>query len=100
MPGIALKLKEEEEHILKALPALLKKDVWFRREVSVILSETLATKDELRQVLEEIRVSREETNRRFEAMQAQMDRRFEALVQEMHKGFELQSKATRELEAK
>lgn len=65
----------------------------------------------MRQILEEIRSSREETNRRFEAMQAQMDRRFESmdrrfeamdhkfesLVQEMHKGFELQSKATRDL---
>jgi len=96
MPGIALKLKEEERHILKMLPLLLKKDARFRREVSVVLSETLATKDELRQVLEEIRISREETNRRFEAM----DRRFESLVSEMHKGFELQSKATRDLEVK
>ena len=96
MPGIALKLKEEERHILKMLPLLLKKDARFRREVSVVLSETLATKDELRQVLEEIRISREETNRRFEAM----DRRFESLVSEMHKGFDLQSKATRDLEVK
>ncbi|MEW5766978.1 MAG: DUF3782 domain-containing protein [bacterium] len=118
MPGRMLKLKEEERHILEMLPLLLKKDAQFRREVSVVLSETLATKDELRQVLEEIRISREETNRRFEemdrrfeAMQAQMDRRFEAmerrfeemdrrfesLVQEMHRGFELQSKEIKDL---
>ncbi|MEW5767139.1 MAG: DUF3782 domain-containing protein [bacterium] len=101
MPGRMLKLKEEERHILERLPLLLKKDAQFRREVSVVLSETLATKDELRQVLEEIRISREEANRRFEAMDRRfeaMDRRFETLVSEMHQGFELHSKAIRDLE--
>ncbi|MEW6686181.1 MAG: DUF3782 domain-containing protein [Candidatus Edwardsbacteria bacterium] len=128
MPDSSAKLKREEMQILKVLPSLLKKDVWFRREVSVVLSETLATKDELRQVLEEIRTSREETNRRFEAMDRRfeaiqiemdkrfevvdkrfeavdkrfeaVDKRFETLVQEMHTGFELHAKAIRDLETK
>jgi len=96
MAATALRLEEEERHIVEILPLLLKKDPRFRREVTVILSETLATKDDLRQILEELRVSREETNRRFE----ESDRRFDALVQEMREGFELQSKAMSELEIK
>ncbi|MBU2461532.1 DUF3782 domain-containing protein [bacterium] len=111
MPTTNLLIKEEEEHILRILPVLLRKDDHFRREVSVILSETLATKDELNKVLEEIRLSREETNqrfaemreetnRRFEAMDKRfeaMDKRFEAMHEEMHRGFDEQRKETRKL---
>ena len=88
-PERASRLKEEERHILKALPALLKRDAWFRKEVSVILSETLATKDDLRQTIDAM-------DRKTEAM----DRRTESLLCEMRKGFESQSKATKDLEAK
>ncbi|MFH1954840.1 MAG: DUF3782 domain-containing protein [Pseudomonadota bacterium] len=88
-PERASRLKEEERHILKALPALLKRDAWFRREVSVILSETLATKDDLRQTIEAM-------DRKTEAM----ERKFESLICEMRKDFELQSKATKDLEVR
>jgi len=70
-------IKEEEEYILRMLPLLLKRNTKFRREVSVILSEVLATKDELNKILEEIHLSREETNRRFEEMREETNRRFE-----------------------
>jgi hypothetical protein len=72
-------IKEEERHILKMLPILLKKDAEFRRELSVVLSETLATRDEFTRLLQEIEKNRGESNRRFEAMQRQMDERFEAV---------------------
>lgn len=89
-------IKEEEEHILRVLPILLKKDDQFREEVSFVLSKTLATKDDLKQILEAMDRKFEAVNKRFEAA----DRRFESLVHEMHKGFELQSKATKDLETK
>ncbi|MFH1096910.1 MAG: hypothetical protein V1749_05380 [Candidatus Desantisbacteria bacterium] len=71
--------REEEEHILSILPVLLKKNRQFRGELYGILTETFATKDDLRQILEEMRLSREETNKRFDAMQQDMDKRFEAV---------------------
>ncbi|MDI6751881.1 MAG: hypothetical protein QME07_03360, partial [bacterium] len=83
--------KEEARHILSVLPFLLRKDDNFRREVSVVLSESLATKDELNRVIAEIQKSREEANRRFEAMDKRfeaMDKRFEELTKEMNNRFE------------
>ncbi|MEW6609195.1 MAG: DUF3782 domain-containing protein [bacterium] len=93
-------IKEEETHILRVLPILLKKDEQFRGSLYAILSETFATKDDFTRVLEEIRLLREETNKRFEETNKRfeaIDRRFEELIKEMHYGFELQSKATRDL---
>jgi hypothetical protein len=85
-------MKEEERHILKMLPILLKKDSEFRRELSVVLSETLATRDEFTRLLQEIEKNREESNRRFEAMQKQMDERFEAMQKQMDERFEAMQK--------
>ena len=96
MSGRVLKFKEEEEHILRALPALLEKDIWFRREVSVILSEIFSTKGELKQMFEESRISREETKQQFEAS----DRRFNALIQEMRNDFKLHGQAIEEMDTK
>jgi len=78
----------EEEHILSILPMLLKKNRQFRGELYGILTETFATKDDLRQILEEMRISREESNKRFEAM----DKRFDALQQDMDKRFDAMQK--------
>ncbi|MFH1859486.1 MAG: DUF3782 domain-containing protein [bacterium] len=103
MQGRVLKFKEEEEHILKALPALLKKDVWFRREVSVILSEIFSTKGELKQMFEESRISHEKANQRIELMEHNFEasgRRFDALLQEMHDGFESQRQEINKLDTK
>ena len=46
-----LLVKEEEEHILRMLPLLLKKDAHFRREINVILTETFPTRDEMKQII-------------------------------------------------
>ena len=94
-----ISLIKEEEHILRVLPVLLRKDDHFRREVSIVLSEAFATKGDLKQILEEIQKSREETakrfaeqreetNKRFEAV----DKRFEEMHKEMHLGFEITNK--------
>ncbi|MEW5766814.1 MAG: hypothetical protein AB1797_04195 [bacterium] len=85
---MAISLIKEEEHILKILPRLLKRDDRFRHEVSIILSEAFATRGELKQILEEIQKSREETNRRFEESREETNRRFE----ESDRRFDLQIK--------
>jgi len=76
--------REEEQHILSILPMLLKKNKQFRGELYGILTETFATKDDLRQILEEMRLSREETNKRFDAM----DKRFDIMQQDMDRRFD------------
>jgi len=80
-------IKEEEEHILKLLPILLKRDRQFKGSLYAILMETFATKDDFTRILEEIKISREETNRRFE----EINKRFEAIdrrFEEINKRFE------------
>ena len=72
-------MKEEEQHIIKILPFLLKKDRQFRTELYSVLMETFATKEDFVRILEEIRISREEANKRFEAI----DNRFEVINREM-----------------
>ncbi|MFH1096971.1 MAG: hypothetical protein V1749_05690 [Candidatus Desantisbacteria bacterium] len=87
--------REEEEHILSILPMLLKKNRQFRGELYGILTDTFATKDDLRQILEEMRLSREETSKRFDTMQQDMDRRFEAVDKQfdtMNKQFDTMNK--------
>ena len=86
--SMSLVNNREEEHILSILPMLLKKNRQFRGELYGILTETFATKDDLRQILEEMRISREESNKRFEAM----DKRFDALQQDMDKRFDAMQK--------
>ncbi len=95
-------MKEEEKHILRILPFLLKKDNQFRIELYSVLMETFATKEDLARILEEIRISREETNKRFEAMDKRfeamdkrfeaMDKRFEAIQEQMDKRFDAMDK--------
>jgi hypothetical protein len=57
------------------------------------LIETFATKDDFKQILEVMRISREESNRRFEAI----ERRFEQLQQEMDRRFEIVDKRFEEV---
>jgi hypothetical protein len=61
--------------------------------------EAFLSRQEFLAFLDELRALREESNRRFEAMdrrfealQREMDRRFEALQREMHQGFEAADK--------
>ncbi|MDI6736822.1 MAG: hypothetical protein QME42_11650, partial [bacterium] len=100
-------MKEEEKHIMRILPFLLKKDNQFRTELYSVLMETFATKEDFARILQEIRISREETNKRFEAMdkrfeamQEQMDKRFETMQEQMDKRFEtMQEQMNKRFEA-
>lgn len=70
-------IKEEEEHIIRVLPILLRKDRQFRQEVSFILSDTLIRKDELTKILDEMRQGREETNTEMRQHREETNKRFE-----------------------
>ncbi len=62
----------EKEEFLKLLPKLIRENDDVKGAIITALSGVVATKDDIRQVIEEF-------DKRFEAMQAQMDKRFEAL---------------------
>ncbi len=79
MPTANLLIKEEEEHIKRILPLLLRRDTQFRREINVILTETFPTREEMKQILDELRAFRKEAQQRFEAS----DKRFEEMHKEM-----------------
>jgi hypothetical protein len=78
-------LKEIEAYILENLPKVLEQDQRFALAIERIVSEKYASKADLALLLQEIKLSREEANRRFE----EMDRRFEALQKEMDRRFEM-----------
>lgn len=94
--------REEFLHWLRTeLPALLREDPAFHAQVVGTLTTVLASKEEFTRVLEEIRLLREDFNRRFEAAERRfevfeqrfeaMDRRFEALerrFEEVERRFE------------
>lgn len=98
--------------ILKILPQLLKDDVGFRAQLAGLLAENLTTREETQKLLEEIKLLREDANKRFEAadrrheemraeanarfeaadrkyeeMRADSNARFEAVIKEMRDGF-------------
>jgi len=74
-------LKEIEAYILENLPKLLEQDQRFALAVERIVSEKYAAKSDLVQILQEIKILREEMNLRFEASERrfeEMNLRFEA----------------------
>ncbi|MFH1562019.1 MAG: DUF3782 domain-containing protein [Nitrospirota bacterium] len=83
-------IKEEERHILSLLPVLLKRDSRFKTEIYTILLDTFATKDDFARILEEMRIAREESNKRFDAQREEIRLHRE----ETNNRFEEQSKAT------
>jgi hypothetical protein len=88
-------LKEIEAYILENLPRILEQDQRFALAVERVVSEKYAAKSDLAQILQEIKILREEMNlrfeaseRRFEALQKNMDSRFEALREDMNQRFD------------
>jgi hypothetical protein len=78
----------EKEEFLKLLPKLIMEDNEVKGAIISILSGIVATKDDIKQVIEH-------SDKRFEALQAQMDKRFEA----MDKRFEAMDKRFETLQA-
>ncbi len=74
----------EKEEFLKLLPKLIQEDNEVKGAILTVLSGIVATKDDIKRVIEEF-------DKRFEAMQTQMDKRFEAMdkrFEAMNKRFE------------
>jgi hypothetical protein len=84
-----LLIKEEERHILKILPILLRQDRKFQTEVYSVLSETFAAKKDFERTLEELRISREEWNKRFEEMRQESKEEFKIMRQESKEEFKI-----------
>ena len=73
------------ESVIEALPRILTERPDILYEVYAIIDKKFSTKDDLIRILIEIEKSREESNRRFEAM----DRRFEEAREESNRRFEV-----------
>ena len=84
---------ELEDFMRQKLPDLLREHGEFRYEIMGILADVFASKDDLKQVLEEIRKLREDSNRRFE----KMDQRFEEMNCTMNQRFEEMYRSQREV---
>ena len=79
----------------RVLDALRREPSLREKFLEIIAPSTYVRRDELTQVLEEIRQLRIESNQRFEAMQERfeaMDRRFEAMQRQMDERFETTQK--------
>ena len=66
---------EFEGLLRQKLPDLLRDHGEFRYEIMGIMADVFASKDDLKQVLEEIRKLREDSNRRFEEVNRTMNQR-------------------------
>jgi hypothetical protein len=89
----------EKEEFLKLLPKLIMEDNEVKGAIITTLSGIVATKDDIKSLIEhfdkrfEAMDKRfEAMDKRFEAMQAQMDKRFEAMQAQMDKRFDIQHK--------
>lgn len=67
----------EKEEFLKLLPKLIQEDNQVKGAIITALSGVVATKDDIKQVIEEFDKRFESMDKHFEAMQTQMDKRFE-----------------------
>ncbi len=95
------------EQLRRELPRLLREHPEVRHELWGLMLEAFPSRQEFVALLEELRAFREDSNRRFEALQTEMhqrfeamDRRFEALQADMDRRFEaLQADMDRRFEA-
>ncbi|MEK9149225.1 MAG: DUF3782 domain-containing protein, partial [Candidatus Desantisbacteria bacterium] len=78
-------IKEEEAHILRVLPILLKKDEQFRTSLYTVFSETFVKKDdfsELKEIVKELALAQKRTEQRVEEL-AIAQKRTEERVEEL-----------------
>ena len=71
----------DKNELIKLLPKLIREDDEIKGAIISALSGVVSTKDDIARIIEN-------SNRRFEAMQVQMDKRFEAMQVQMDKRFE------------
>ncbi len=73
----------EKEEFLRLLPKLIQEDNQVKGAIITALSGVVATKDDIKQVIEEFDKRFEAMDKRFEAMQIQMDKRFERVYERL-----------------
>ncbi len=81
----------DKNELLKLLPKLIREDDEVKGAVITALSGVVATKDDIKLVIEEFNKRFEGMDKRFEGMDKRferMDKRFEELIKLMNKGFE------------
>ena len=77
------------EQLRQELPRLLRERPEVRYELWGMMLEAFPSRQEFMDLLEEMRASREESNRRFEEMRQESNQRFEEMRQDMNSRFEV-----------
>jgi len=70
-------MSQMQEYILQVLPQLLQQNPKVATTIEGMLAHQFPPRDEFIQLLNEVKLLREDTNRRFELLQAEMNQRFE-----------------------
>lgn len=84
-------MTDEARMILERLPELLRQTPQLRYQIYDLLAERFVEKAEFNRLLAEIQASRQEADRRFDALERRfeaVDRRFEAMQAESNRRFE------------
>ena len=76
------------ESVIEALPRILEEKPEIRYKFYEIIEKRFSSRDEMTRVLEEIKILREESNKRFEEMRKESNKRFEEMRKDMDKRFE------------
>ncbi len=76
------------ERLRIELPRLLREHPEVRHELWGLMLEAFPSRQEFMDLLQEVRASREESNRRFEELRADLDRRFSDLRSDMDRRFQ------------
>jgi hypothetical protein len=84
---------EFENLLRQRLPSLLQEHGEFRYEIMGIIADVFASKNDLKEILEEIRTLRDDSNQRFK----EMDKRFETMNRTMNQRFEEIIRSQREV---
>jgi len=71
------------DELLKILPKLIRDNDTVKGAIISALSGVVATKDDIKELIQEMDKRFEVVDKRFEAMQKQMDQRFEAMQKEL-----------------
>ncbi len=80
------------DELLKVLPKLIRENDTVKGAIISALSGVVATKEDIRDLIQEMDKRFEIVDKRFEAMQKQMDQRFETMQKQMDQRFETMQK--------
>ncbi|MHA1696087.1 MAG: hypothetical protein ACTSXT_03480 [Candidatus Helarchaeota archaeon] len=80
------------DELKRELPRLIKENDAIKGAIITALSGVVATREDIKEIIDIMNKRFEEVNKHFESMQKQMDKRFESMQKQMDKRFESMQK--------